>query len=56
MNQLAEFSQLTDAFPFLSPQPISTDVLREKYLKHGETTINEIYDRVARALACVETP
>ena len=56
MNQLAEFSQLTDAFPFLSPQPISTDVLREKYLKHGETTINEIYDRVARALASVEKP
>jgi len=56
MNHPAEASQLSGALPFLSPQPISTDVLKEKYLKHGETTINEIYDRVARALASVEKP
>lgn len=35
-------------------QPISLDVLREKYLKPGETTADELYQRVARALASVE--
>lgn len=46
--------------PPLSPpsalQPISLDVLREKYLKPGETTADELYQRVARALASVEKP
>jgi len=37
-------------------QPISLDVLREKYLKPGETTADELYQRVARALASVEKP
>ncbi len=37
-------------------QPISMDVLREKYLKPGETTADELYQRVARALASVEKP
>ena len=37
-------------------QPISLDVLREKYLKPGETTADELYQRVARALASVEAP
>jgi ribonucleoside-diphosphate reductase alpha chain len=37
-----------------APQPITLDVLREKYLKHGETTEQDIYRRVARALASVE--
>ena len=32
------------------------DVLREKYLKPGETTADELYQRVARALASVEKP
>jgi ribonucleoside-diphosphate reductase alpha chain len=32
------------------------DVLREKYLKPGETTVQELYQRVARALASVEAP
>ncbi|WP_280191507.1 LAGLIDADG family homing endonuclease [Delftia sp. PS-11] len=35
-------------------QPISLDVLQEKYLKNGETGVGELYARVARALASVE--
>jgi ribonucleoside-diphosphate reductase alpha chain len=35
-------------------QPISDDVLREKYLKSGETGVEDVYQRVARALASVE--
>ena len=35
-------------------QPISTDVLREKYLKPGETCEHDVFVRVARALASVE--
>lgn len=35
-------------------QPISQDVLKEKYLKPGETGMEDIYRRVARALASVE--
>jgi ribonucleoside-diphosphate reductase alpha chain len=40
--------------PALGPQPISTDVLREKYLKPGETSEQDLFARVARALASVE--
>ncbi len=35
-------------------QPISHDVLKEKYLKPGETGVEDLYWRVARALASVE--
>ncbi|NMM07586.1 adenosylcobalamin-dependent ribonucleoside-diphosphate reductase [Polaromonas sp.] len=35
-------------------QPISHDVLKEKYLKPGESGMEDIYRRVARALASVE--
>ena len=35
-------------------QPISHDVLKEKYLKPGETGFEDVYRRVARALASVE--
>lgn len=35
-------------------QPISLDVLAEKYLKSGEHSAEDIYKRVARALASVE--
>jgi ribonucleoside-diphosphate reductase alpha chain len=35
-------------------QPISDDVLREKYLKAGETVVEDVYRRVARALASAE--
>jgi len=40
----------------LAPQPISLDVLREKYLKGDESGIEDLYRRVARALASVEQP
>ena len=42
--------------PTASLQPISLDVLSEKYLKPGETTPDELYQRVARALVSVEKP
>jgi len=42
------------ATPELPPQPISVDVLREKYLKPGESTEQDLFVRVARALASVE--
>lgn len=42
------------ALPQLPPQPISRDVLREKYLKEGEATEHDLMRRVARALASVE--
>ena len=35
-------------------QPISHDVLVEKYLKPGENTVDDLFARVARALASVE--
>ncbi len=37
-------------------QPISHDVLKEKYLKPGEGGLEDVYRRVARALASVELP
>src|SRR6185369_11061953 len=39
----------------LAIQPISRDVLKEKYLKPGENDLEELFERVARALASVET-
>ncbi|HPL80736.1 MAG TPA: ribonucleoside reductase, partial [Burkholderiaceae bacterium] len=36
-------------------QPISHDVLKEKYLKAGESGFEDVYRRVARALASVES-
>src|SRR5437868_4303233 len=42
------------ALPVLASQPIGLDVLREKYLKPGETSEQELFRRVARALASVE--
>ena len=38
----------------LPAQTISADVLQEKYLKAGESTVHDVYRRVARALASVE--
>ena len=35
-------------------QPISTDVLREKYAKGDEASAEDVFQRVARALASVE--
>ncbi|WP_342052897.1 MULTISPECIES: adenosylcobalamin-dependent ribonucleoside-diphosphate reductase [unclassified Cupriavidus] len=40
----------------LAPQDISTEVLLEKYAKGEETTIADVRDRVARALAEAEAP
>ena len=36
------------------PQTISLDVLKEKYLKSGEQSADQLYARVARSLASVE--
>lgn len=36
-------------------QTISTDILREKYARQGETTVEDVFRRVAGALASVET-
>jgi ribonucleoside-diphosphate reductase alpha chain len=38
----------------LEPQSITSDVLSEKYYKGSESSVEEIYQRVARALASVE--
>ena len=40
----------------LEPQAISTEVLLEKYTKGAETSILEVNQRVARALAAAESP
>ncbi len=45
------FSQPHD---LMAIQPISHDVLKEKYLKSGENGLEDVYRRVARALASVE--
>lgn len=45
-----------ELLPELEPQPISEEVLREKYLKGDETTREQLFARVARALASVEAP
>jgi ribonucleoside-diphosphate reductase alpha chain len=39
------------SLPELPAQPISLDVLREKYLKAGESTEGDLLRRVAKALA-----
>ena len=45
---------ITQPHQTLAPQAISMDVLKEKYLKGDESTIDDLYARVARALASVE--
>jgi ribonucleoside-diphosphate reductase alpha chain len=42
--------------PALAPQAITADVLREKYLKDGETGEDDLFRRVARAVASAEAP
>lgn len=48
--------EITDLAPNLPAQPISLDVLGEKYFKNGESDVDQLYARVARALASVEKP
>jgi ribonucleoside-diphosphate reductase alpha chain len=43
-----------DAAAALQVQPISRDVLNEQYLKPGETDVEQLFARVAGALASVE--
>ncbi|MBS0467830.1 MAG: adenosylcobalamin-dependent ribonucleoside-diphosphate reductase [Proteobacteria bacterium] len=46
--------EITDLAPSLPSQSISLDVLQEKYFKQGESDVEDLYRRVARALASVE--
>ncbi len=45
---------IKNASTAIGQQPITLDVLKEKYFKDGETSEQDIYRRVARALASVE--
>lgn len=45
-----------DTLSVFAPQEISTEVLLEKYAKGDETTVQEVMERVAHALAEVESP
>ena len=56
MNQRLDLPLNPDARWTLPPQPITVDVLREKYLKGDETSEADVFERVARALASVEAP
>ena len=42
MNSPLDHALIADAMTHLPPQPISTDVLREKYLKDGESTVEQL--------------
>ena len=47
--------KLNDTLLSLTPQPVSLDVLLEKYAKGDEKTVEDVRRRVARALAAVES-
>ena len=47
---------VTRTQPLLAPQAASMAVLRDKYLQAGEATAEDLFARVARALARVEQP
>lgn len=51
---IAERSTAASTMQQLPEQPISLDVLLEKYCKEGEDSADAIYSRVARALASAE--
>ncbi len=46
--------KITNAPLTIATQPISRDVLQEKYLKSGESSVDDLYRRVARSLASAE--
>src|SRR5712692_9264028 len=54
MAQKLEVSSTTRTRETLPPQPISAEVLLEKYAKGAETTAAQVRDRVAHALAGAE--
>lgn len=56
MPRLTIASRLTETAVTLPPQRITREMLRGKYLREGESTVDQIFDRVARALASVEEP
>lgn len=56
MNAPDKFLLTALAQAEMPPQEVSTDVLIEKYAKNGESSIEEVQARVARALAVVELP
>ena len=59
MNATKTSSSATELSALRGPMPaqeISLDVLAEKYCKNGEKTPEQVFQRVARALARVEAP
>lgn len=56
MNRPLNSNLFIETVNALPAQAISEDVLKEKYLKDGEHSVSELFDRVAKALASVEVP
>jgi ribonucleoside-diphosphate reductase alpha chain len=53
-NKRNESMKRDEVLTALAVQPITRDVLQEKYLKPGENDFEDLFARVARALASVE--
>ncbi len=49
-------AMVTRPQPLLAPQAVSMAVLRDKYLQAGEAAAEDLFARVAKALARVEQP
>ena len=54
-DRIVQTMKANDTNLMLPAQQVSIDVLIEKYAKGGETTIEDVRRRVARALAVVES-